>query len=59
VVSERVNATVDVIENHYDWATREERWRRRHERMEKRREYVDQLEDTYDDDNTGVRRIAG
>lgn len=44
VVSERVNATVDVIEKHYDWATEEERWRRRRDRMEKRREYVEELE---------------
>ncbi len=49
VVSERVNATVDVIENHYDWASREERWRRRHERMENRREYIDQLEVSKDE----------
>ena len=44
VVAERVNASVSVIEEHYDWATEEERWRRRRDRMESRREYVEQLD---------------
>ena len=44
VVAERVNASVSVIEDHYDWATEEERWRRRRDRMESRRQYVDQLD---------------
>jgi len=43
VVAERVNATVEVIEDHYDWATQEERWKRSRERMRGRREYIDRL----------------
>lgn len=50
VVAERVNASVSVIEDHYDWATREERWQRRRDRMHSRREYVEQLNFEIDDD---------
>ncbi len=50
VVAERVNASVDVIEDHYDWATQEERWRRRRDRMESRREYVEELSFEVDDE---------
>lgn len=50
VVAQRVNAGVDVIKEHYDWATAEERWRRQRDRMETRRSWIDQLDLTDDGD---------
>ncbi|WP_435093457.1 tyrosine-type recombinase/integrase [Halorubrum sp. N11] len=51
VVAERVDATVKTIENHYDWASKEDRWRRYRDRMEQRQDYVDQLTENEDFDN--------
>ena len=53
VVAERVNATVKTIEDHYDWASDEERWRRYRDRLGQRREYVDRLDSAsdYETDN--------
>jgi hypothetical protein len=53
VVAERVNATVSTIEDHYDWASDEERWRRYRDRLGQRREYVDRLDSAsdYETDN--------
>nr|WP_241988342.1 site-specific integrase [Halorubrum sp. SP3] len=53
VVAERVNATVSTIEDHYDWASDEERWQRYRDRLGKRREYVERLDSdwsNHDDD---------
>lgn len=44
VVSERVDATVDTIKDHYDHPTREARWGRFYDRLETRRGYVNQLD---------------
>lgn len=44
VVAARVNASVEVIEDHYDVATREARWNRYRERMASRRKFIDLLE---------------
>lgn len=44
VVAERVNADVPTIEDHYDWATNEERWSRYHDRLEVRRPYINELD---------------
>jgi len=53
-VAERVNATVDTIETHYDKADLDERRRRLRQRMEQRRrpllDELDLTEDTTDDD---------
>lgn len=43
VVSQRVNAGVDVIEEHYDKPSQEEIWRRRRQQMEQRRNHLDNL----------------
>ena len=51
VVAERVDATVETIENHYDWASQEDRWKRYRDRMEQRQNYVDQLTETEDLEN--------
>ena len=51
VVAERVNATVSTIEDHYDWASDEERWRRYRDRLGKRREYIERLDSDIDNDN--------
>ena len=48
VVAERVDATVETIEKHYDWASTEDRWRRYRDRMQKRQDYVDQLTENED-----------
>ncbi|MGB9987337.1 tyrosine-type recombinase/integrase [Salarchaeum japonicum] len=44
VVSQRVNAGVDVIEEYYDKPSPEELWRRRRQQMEQRRNYLDNLD---------------
>ncbi|EMA67599.1 integrase-like protein [Halorubrum aidingense JCM 13560] len=51
VVAERVDATVKTIENHYDWASQEDRWRRYRDRMEQRQDYVEQLKQNENFDN--------
>lgn len=49
VVADRVNATQDVIYDHYDWATEEQRWRRYRENLERRRNHIEKLDsDDYD-----------
>lgn len=48
VVAERVNAQIKTIEQHYDFASTEERWRRYRDRMEQRREFVDLLDESED-----------
>jgi len=50
IVAERVNATKDVIEQHYDKPDKSELWRRRREQMERRRSHIDDLDLTHDDD---------
>jgi len=50
VVSERVNATREVIEEHYDKPDPDELWQRRRDQMERRRTYVDRLSLTTDDE---------
>ncbi|WP_353634585.1 tyrosine-type recombinase/integrase [Halobacterium sp. NMX12-1] len=48
VVSQRVNAGVDVIEEYYDKPSTEELWRRRRQQMEQRRNHLDNLDLTDD-----------
>lgn len=43
VVSQRVNAGVDVIEEHYDKPSKKELWRRRRQQMEERRNHLTTL----------------
>lgn len=51
VVAERVDAEVETIANHYDWASQKDRWRRYRDRMEQRQNYVDLLTENEDSDN--------
>lgn len=44
VVAGRVNASLEVIRHHYDWATEQQRWRRHHEHREKRQRYLGGLQ---------------
>lgn len=44
VVAERVNASKDVIYDHYDWATQRQRWDRFRENMKRRRHHVEKLQ---------------
>lgn len=43
VVAGRVNASIDIVRWHYDWATESQRWRRLHEHRQQRRQYVSNL----------------
>lgn len=50
VVSARVNADPEVIEDHYDKPSKSELWRRRRKQMEQRRTHLSALELTNDDE---------
>lgn len=43
VVAGRVNASLDTIRWHYDWATEQQRWKRLHEHREERERYISNL----------------
>ena len=48
VVAQRVNASVQTIRDHYDWATESQRWSRYHDQMDSRREHLQKLD--FDDE---------
>jgi len=48
VVAQRVNASVQTIRDHYDWATESQRWSRYHDQMNSRRNHLQKLD--FDDE---------
>nr|WP_321167097.1 hypothetical protein [Halorubrum sp. ASP121] len=38
-----MNASVQTIRDHYDWATENQRWSRYHDQMDSRREHLQKL----------------
>ena len=48
VVAQRVNASVQTIRDHYDWATESQRWSRYHDQMNSRRDHLQKLD--FDDE---------
>ncbi|WP_128905899.1 tyrosine-type recombinase/integrase [Halorubrum amylolyticum] len=44
IVAQRVNASVQTIRDHYDWATDSQRWSRYHDQMNSRREHLQKLD---------------
>lgn len=43
VVAGRVNASIEIVRWHYDWATESQRWKRLHEHRQQRQQYLSNL----------------